>query len=92
MTFTMLYGVYPNDTQIRREIRRLRKTCSEHNDFVIGNIILQGNRLIPIDFSDNRRDADFYDCVEAALNAFKRGNNRLEDPREWIGEYYQDIP
>jgi len=92
VTFTMLYGVYPADAHLRREIRRLRKTCFKHNDFVIGNILLQGNRLIPIDFSDIRRNANFYDCVESVLKAFKRGNYRLENPHEWIADYYEEIP
>ena len=91
VTFVMFYGVYPTDIHIRKEIRRLRKIYSTHNDFVIGNLILRGKRLFPIDIGDTRRSADFTECVALALRYFKEGNSRLKNPQAWIDRYYNDI-
>ncbi len=91
VTFCMLYGVYPNDQVLRSQLRGFRKSLGEHNDLVLGNFILQGTRLFPIDSHDARRNADPYELLNAALEAFKIGNTRLNDPKSWIDEYYQNV-
>ena len=58
---------------------------------VLGNIIMQGERLIPIDCYDERRDADFTKCIACALAAFKEGNIRHTNPEKWIREYYESV-
>lgn len=91
VTFCMLYGVYPGDDVLRKELLRLRKTCDDHNDIVLGNCILQGCRLFPIDTKDTRRNADPYNLLNAGLRAFKRGNTRMHNPQAWIDNYYNAV-
>ena len=45
VTFAMLRGVYPEDGDIRKQLGVMKKTHSNHNDLVLGNIIVQGTRL-----------------------------------------------
>lgn len=91
ITFGMLKGIYPDDGAIRRELVGLKKTHADHNDLVLGNIIVQGERLVPIDFHDERRDADCKQCIAAAIHAFKDGNIRHSNPEKWIREYYDSV-
>ncbi|MBA3752131.1 hypothetical protein H0X06_05080 [Candidatus Dependentiae bacterium] len=91
VTFAMLEGIYPTDTIIRSRIASLQKRYVHHNDLVLGNIIIQGDRLIPIDFGDKRRFIKSSICITAALKAFKEGNTRLKDPQKWIDNYYQSV-
>lgn len=88
VTFAMLKGIYPADARIRQEIKRIEKFYPEHNDLVLGNIIVQGDSLVPIDMADQRRNADLKHCVTAALGSFKAGNKRLVNPEKWIKNYY----
>jgi hypothetical protein len=91
VTFCMFHGVYPHDQVLRNELALLRQQSEDHNDAVIGNFILQGSRLLQIDSKDPRRNADPYNLLNAALDAFKRGNARLTDPQGWINGYYLRI-
>lgn len=91
VTFALLSGVYPEDYQIRRQLITMKKTHPDHNDLVLGNIIVQGQKLIPIDCNDARRDADMDRCLTAALGAFKEGNDRHKNPEKWIHDYYDRV-
>ena len=91
VTFVMCSGVYPTDVMIRKRIAALRNAHLEHNDLVIGNIIMQGDKLIPIDFNDTRRSGNSVSCIAAALQAFHEGNRRLKDPTRWINDYYKSV-
>jgi len=46
----------------------------KHNDLVIGNFIMTGKTIVPIDFNDPRRNIDSRVCVHAAVALLK------EDP------------
>ena len=91
ITFTMLKGVYPADPSIRRQLIEIVEKYPEHNDFVLGNIIVQGDRLIPIDLYDKRRNADIQHCLKRALKAFYPCNSRLKNPEKWIRSYYATL-
>lgn len=91
VTFVMLRGVYPTDEMIRESIAALPSLYPKHNDLVIGNIIVKGDRLIPIDIADKRRGGTMRRCISTALNAFKPGNCRLSNPQGWIDSYYREI-
>lgn len=91
VTFTMLKGVYPGDPLIRKQLLELVKAYPGHNDFVLGNIIVQGDRLIPIDVYDKRRNADIQHCLKRALKAFYPCNTRLKNPEKWIRNYYNTL-
>lgn len=91
VTFVMFYGVYPTDAILRKQFLAFRQSHEEHNDLVIGNMILKGTKLYPIDMADSRRDADLYQCITTALRYFRKGNTRLKDPQVWIDGYYEDI-
>jgi hypothetical protein len=91
VTFCMFHGIHPDDEELRRQLVRCRERCQDHNDLVIGNFILQGCRLFPIDSKDDRRCADPYRFINVLLNAFKRNNRRLINPQEWIDTYYHQL-
>ncbi len=91
VTFTMLKGVYPADPSIRGQLIELVKKYPEHNDFVLGNVIVQGDKLIPIDLKDKRRNADIQHCLKRALKAFYPCNSRLQNPEKWIRSYYATL-
>lgn len=69
-TFFGLRGCYPRYHDIEQEIMQF-KNCL-HNDYWLGNIIMQGKSLHLIDFDDTRRDADFDSNFTRALLPFKR--------------------
>jgi hypothetical protein len=73
ITFIELRGTYPSDTIICSNLIKQKHT--EHNDLVIGNLIVQGHTLVPIDFNDKRRNIKVSRCLKAALRTF--GGNRL---------------
>lgn len=84
ITFIMLRGVYPTDDMIRADLKALKNV--EHNDLVIGNILVQGSHLMPIDFGDQRRKVDSYRCIQAARKVF-RFNRRFRDPQGTLARY-----
>lgn len=86
VTFIMLNGVCPTDEHIKKQLRSFEKRYPHHNDLVIGNIIVQGTTLIPIDFSDARRNASLKECITAAIQAFDTPG-RHEDPQKWFYGY-----
>ncbi len=89
VTFVMLKGRYPFDALLRQQIMKAEKMHPDHNDLVIGNFVVQGDRLIPIDFGDHRRNESFSACIGAVLLAFQEGNSRLSDPGKWMRSYYE---
>lgn len=91
VTFAMLKGVYPEDGQIRKQVAAMKRSHPDHNDLVLGNIIVQGDTLIPIDLNDSRRDADLHRCITSALRAFQDGNLRHRNPEKWIRDYYDMV-
>jgi len=91
VTFCMLHGIYPDDMTIRNQLRSMRVHCEDHNDLVLGNFILQGTRLFPIDTKDTRRYADPYKLLDIAVHVFNRGNTRLQNPQTWIDAYYRSL-
>lgn len=90
VTFIMLSGIYPSDSMIKKQLVTFEKLYSNHNDLVLGNMIIRGNTLVPIDFEDERRSGKASKCINAALSAFNRGN-RLKNPQKWINDYYKSV-
>lgn len=87
MTFLMLRGVYPVHDDIRAQIKKMKRL--DHNDLVIGNMILQGRLVVPIDFADARRDGKKRRCIKAALKLLKKYRELLlSDPRRALDEYH----
>ncbi len=91
VTFALLKGIYPTDEQICSQVERMKPRCTNHNDLIIGNMILQGDRLIPIDMGDERRKADINLCISLALKFFEKGNTRLKNPEKWMQDYFHAI-
>ena len=89
VSFIMLYGIYPTDVQIRKQLKSLRATNEQHTDLVLGNLILSGESLIPIDGDDPQHTADSSQCIQAALKVFQKGNTRLTDPKAFMESYYR---
>ncbi len=58
ITFKMLQGVFPIKEKIIENLYSLRTIL--HNDWVINNMIIQGNKLSLIDFDDPRRGPRVY--------------------------------
>lgn len=92
VTFIMFQGIFPDDSCIRMQLKNFKTVYADHNDLVIGNLILQGTRLIPIDMDDRRRGVRAARCLTTALRFFGEGNKRLLDPQLWIDCYYQALP
>jgi len=87
MSFLMLRGVYPTHDGIRDQIKKMKRL--DHNDLVIGNMILQGTTVIPIDFADERRNGKKRRCIKAACKLLKKYHELLlDDPRRALDEYH----
>lgn len=89
MTFVMMRGVYPTDDIIRNEIINIEKLFPYHNDLIIGNMVIQGHTIIPIDFNDKRRSASMPKMLTRAISFFNGDNYRLRNPAEKINKYYK---
>lgn len=55
-TYKQLNGIYPTHEMIRTMLYPL--ATIKHNDLRIFNLIIQGNKLVPIDADENERHAD----------------------------------
>ncbi len=88
VTFVMLHGVYPTTKQIKQQLRSLATRYPEHTDLVLGNMILQGTTLIPIDGTDGKRASSPRKCIQAALRAFNRPRS---NPSEWLEWYTRAV-
>lgn len=90
ITFVMMRGVYPTDDIIRSEIINIEKAYPYHNDLILGNMVIQGHTIIPIDFNDKRRSASMPKMLTRAINFFNGDNWRLKNPAEKINKYYKN--
>lgn len=90
-TFVMLRGLYPDDKIIRDQLLVMESTLPYHNDLIIGNIIIQGDKIIPIDFNDKRRSANMHKCLIRAIELFNSDNSRLKDPEKRMEKYSKKI-
>ncbi len=88
LTCVMLNAIYPTDELIRQNIKPL--SALQHEDLVIGNFVVQGKRLVPIDFNDERRRGDAARCVKAALYFFKK-ERRFGDVRKALQSYEKRV-
>lgn len=56
-TFKGLNGVYPTLPHVIETVKAYEHL--RHNDICMGNMVIQGNAVVPIDFNDPRRNANF---------------------------------
>ncbi len=84
VTAIMLNVIYPTNEILRENIKRFM--AIDHNDPVIGNMIVQGKVVELIDFADSRRNANQEKCINAALKLFT-WIHRSKDPLEAIQKY-----
>jgi len=89
ITFVMMRGVYPTDDIIRNEIINIEKAYPYHNDLIIGNMVIQGHTVIPIDFDDKRRNANMPKMVTRAVSFFNGDTLRFKNPSHKINKYYR---
>lgn len=85
LTFLMLRGVYPTDNMMRKQLKTFKHI--DHNDLVIGNIVVQGAKITPIDFHDKRRNIDPAVCVKAALKKVIKDGRIKDDPYRLLHKY-----
>lgn len=85
VTFIGCRGILPTDDDIMRMINRMKKI--EHNDLVLGNMIVQGNTLALIDFDDARRYIRQRKCLRLAQWFFKSGIRFNRTPEDALHEY-----
>lgn len=90
VTFVMLSGVYPSSKEIIKQLKQIHFTYPNHNDFVIGNLILNGAKLTPIDFNDKRRNSESSYCLQQAIALFSNPL-RVNDPEKAIYQYYKNL-
>jgi len=88
LTCVMLHGLYPTDEIIRKNIAPL--TNLNHEDLVVGNFVVQGKKLVPIDFNDRRRKGDPQRCVKAALYFFHH-DRRFKDVQKALRKYESKV-
>lgn len=67
-TYTGLDGAHPDHETILSQIAQM--SGLQHNDFLPCNLVLQGKRVIPIDFGDPRRKLSFEKGFERCMNMF----------------------
>lgn len=91
VTFVMLQGIYPPDDSMRENLQALYRQYPDHNDGVIGNMILDGIDLRLVDFGDKRRNASMKRCVKHALRLFNGDGLRLVNPEQRMKQYNQDL-
>lgn len=84
ITFIMLRGIRPSDQTIIKTLKAYKH--ADHNDLVLGNIVVQGQKLVPIDFNDQRRNAKAKRCIKAALKMFKK-YDRFANPAQALKAY-----
>lgn len=84
VTAIMLNVKFPTNDILRANIKKFMDI--DHNDPVIGNMIVQGQRVKLIDFEDSRRNADQEKCLKAALKLFT-WMHRPKDPLDAIQKY-----
>lgn len=87
LTFVMLGGIYPSDKIIRFQLKSMFQKIPYHNDLIVGNMIIQGHKIIPIDFADSRRNANMKQCIDRALWLFNGDKKRLKNPKAKLDEY-----
>ncbi|MBY0109591.1 MAG: hypothetical protein K2X90_00570 [Candidatus Babeliaceae bacterium] len=80
----MLHVQFPNNEILRENIKQFMQI--NHNDPVIGNMIVQGKKVKLIDFADSRRNANQEKCIKAALKLFT-WMHRPKDPYATIEKY-----
>lgn len=91
VTFIMCYGLYPTDELIRENMKAITRVMPEHNDYILGNNIVQGKSLVAIDGNDPRRSANLQRLLHFALEFFKDGNKRMRNPRRELTAYHQKL-
>lgn len=85
LTFLLLKGVYPTDKMMRKQLKTFKHI--NHNDLVLGNIVVQGRNITPIDFQDTRRNVDPAICIKAALKKVIRDGRLKRDPETMLHKY-----
>lgn len=89
VTFVMLRGVYPQSQIIYENIQSMKDQIPYHNDLMIGNMVIQGYKIQPIDFKDKRRNANMDRCINRALRVFEQNSTRLKNPLACMEQYYK---
>ena len=90
MSFVALRGIYPTHERISSQIKLMKQI--DHNDLVIGNMLVQGTAIVPIDFNDERRNGKRRRCIKAALALFKKHHRLLlSNPEEALATYHSLI-
>jgi hypothetical protein len=87
-TFIMLYGIYPHDEIISKEIKAMRYSVPRHNDLSIPNMVIQGCKVIPIDIKHNGSEQLVETYIKISVEGvFNGSNKRLINPKEVMDNY-----
>lgn len=89
LTFLMLRGVYPTDDMMREQLKTFKHI--DHNDLVIGNMVVQGRQIVPIDFADKRRNISPEVCIKAALKTLIKDKRFKKDIYSLLQKYTKYI-
>lgn len=88
-TFKKLHGIYPSKESIRKMLIPL--STIKHNDLRIFNLIIQGEKLIPIDCDENGRVHTAKELLPFILSQFRYRNLSLVQAYEAEDEYLEAI-
>jgi hypothetical protein len=87
-TFIMLYGTYPTDQTISKEIASMRYSAPKHSDLCVGNMVIQGSKVIPIDIDTSGNEKEVENYIKIANSCIFNGSNvRLSSPKESLKCY-----
>lgn len=68
-TYRALYGTYPSPEYVLEQFAMLENL--DHNDLNACNLVIQGEKIVPIDIDDTRRNADREKAFNHLMNFFK---------------------
>jgi hypothetical protein len=88
ITALMLDIIYPTNAILRANMKKMKTL--EHNDLVMSNMIVQGNKLVAIDFADSRRKADPKKCLKATIKVFN-WYSRLTESEKLFDQYCKSL-
>lgn len=88
-TFKKLHGIYPSKDSILKMLVPL--STIKHNDLRIFNLIIQGEKLVPIDCDENGRIHTAKELLPFILSQFRHKNLSLNQLYDFDTNYLESI-
>ena len=89
VTFKMMHGAYPETKTLLKGMEPLRKI--KHTDWMINNMIVQGRKVLFIDFNDPHHAGPSATCYSKRRFAKHQFMVQMEDPEEFESYFWNDL-